>query len=122
MQEPPEYAESLYVILWEFHVRSGMEGQFEEVYGPEGNWAAFFRKGEGYLRTELFRDAEHKHRYVIMDVWVSEAAFESFREKWLAEYKALDKTFEGLTEREHRLGAFHTVGRSRLLPQSGQEF
>ena len=27
--------------------------QFEDVYGPEGEWARFFRGGCGYIGTEL---------------------------------------------------------------------
>ena len=26
---------------------------FERVYGPEGEWAEFFRRGQGYVGTEL---------------------------------------------------------------------
>ena len=32
--------------------------QFERVYGPEGEWAQFFRTGRGYVGTELLRDVE----------------------------------------------------------------
>ena len=37
--------------------RDGIE-QFERVYGPEGDWAQFFRTGRGYVGTELLRDVE----------------------------------------------------------------
>lgn len=103
------------MVLWEFNVREGMEKPFEEAYGPEGTWAQFFARDSAYLGTELLRDPQHRGRYVIVDVWRSEAAYEAFREKWLAEYRALDKSFEALTERETRLGSFHSVGRSKLL-------
>jgi hypothetical protein len=36
----------------------------------------------------------------------TEEEFSKFRERKLAEYKRLDGEFEGLTERETRLGAF----------------
>ena len=32
--------------------------EFVRVYGPEGDWAAFFRRGRGYIGTELLRDVE----------------------------------------------------------------
>src|ERR687888_2169496 len=32
--------------------------EFERVYGPEGEWTAFFRGGAGYVGTELLRDVE----------------------------------------------------------------
>ena len=30
--------------------------EFERVYGPEGEWTAFFRGCDGYVGTELLRD------------------------------------------------------------------
>ena len=31
---------------------------FERAYGPEGEWAQFFREGRGYVGTELLHDVE----------------------------------------------------------------
>ena len=80
--------------------------EFIEKYGPEGNWAPFFRGSNGYIRTELVRDVSDHLRFLTLDVWKTEADFNDFRERHLAEYKRLDREFEGLTERETRLGAF----------------
>ena len=80
--------------------------EFIEKYGPEGNWAWFFRGSNGYIRTELVRDVSDHLRFLTLDVWKTEADFNDFRERHLAEYKRLDREFEGLTERETRLGAF----------------
>ena len=33
-----------YVIVWEFHVREGQEREFEDVYGPSGEWAHLFAR------------------------------------------------------------------------------
>lgn len=111
-----ENVDSLYVILWEFHIKSGSESRFEQVYGPEGDWARFFKQGEGYVATELIRDVKNPRRYVTMDYWVSRTAHESFRERWMDEYKRLDAQCESLTEREMPLGSFVAVGRSQPLP------
>jgi hypothetical protein len=35
-----------------------------------------------------------------MDLWESRAAYEEFREKWAAEYAAIDRKCEGLTSSE----------------------
>jgi hypothetical protein len=42
-----------YLVIWEFQVREGMEKHFEQVYGPKGDWARFFRQDESYVATEL---------------------------------------------------------------------
>ena len=100
-----------YVIVWEFQVRQAREAEFVQKYGPEGDWARFFRgapdnMSPGYIRTELVRDVSDHLRFLTLDVWKTEADFNDFRERHLAEYKRLDREFEGLTERETRLGAF----------------
>jgi hypothetical protein len=101
-------AGSEYVIVWEFWVRPDKVAEFQEKYGPEGAWARFFRGSAGYIRTELVRDVAADLRFLTLDYWQAEEEFRSFRERSLAEYERLDKEFEGLTEKETRLGAFST--------------
>ena len=95
-----------YVIVWEFRVAQDRLAEFQEKYGPEGEWARFFRGSAGYIRTELVRDVAVDFRYLTLDYWQSEEEFDGFRKQNLAEYERLDKEFEGLTESETRLGAF----------------
>ena len=95
-----------YVIVWEFQVRQAREAEFVQKYGPDGDWARFFRRSAGYIRTELVRNVAVDFRYLTLDYWQSEEEFKRFRERNLAEYERLDKEFEGLTESETRLGAF----------------
>lgn len=98
-----------HVIIWEFRARPGREDEFERVYGPDGDWANFFRRGEGYLGTELMRDVETQGRYVTIDRWISAAAYEDFRRRKLSEYEAIDRRGQSLTEHEAHLGSFLTM-------------
>lgn len=95
-----------YLIIWEFSVRAGMEGRFEDAYGPQGNWAQFFAQGVGYTGTELNHDLKDPRRYVTLDFWISQEAYENFREQRASEYAALDQQFEELTETELEIGKF----------------
>ena len=97
---------SQYVIVWEFQIKPGAEAEFVEKYGSIGVWARFFRSSEGYIRTELVRDVAAHQRFLTLDYWRSEEAFNDFRKQNLAEYERLDKELEGLTQQETRLGAF----------------
>jgi heme-degrading monooxygenase HmoA len=45
-------------------------------------------------------------RFLTLDYWRSEEAFNDFHKQNLAEYQRLDKELEGLTQQETRLGAF----------------
>ena len=98
-----------YVTLWEFHVLPGFEEQFERVYGSGGDWAQLFRKGEGYIRTELYRDLKNRRRYVTVDVWESELSHREFLEGHADEYRAMDKRCEEMTKEETPLGQYETV-------------
>jgi heme-degrading monooxygenase HmoA len=98
-----------YVILWEFRIDTQREAEFVRHYGPDGSWAQFFRGSKGYIRTELLRDVVDRLRFVTLDYWQSQEEFNRFREQNQAEYQRLDKEFEGLTEKETRLGTFQAI-------------
>lgn len=101
-------AGSQYVIVWEFRIRREVEVEFVEKYGPEGDWAGFFRSSNGYIRTELVRDVTDHLRFLTLDYWQTEEEFSEFRKQNLAGYERLDRELENLTEQETRLGAFWT--------------
>jgi heme-degrading monooxygenase HmoA len=104
-----EHDQWRYLIIWEFGVRPGMEGRFEEGYGPRGDWAQFFSRSEGYVKTELNHDLKDSRRYVTLDFWVSREAYENFRQQHASEYAALDQKFEELTEKELEIGKFERI-------------
>ena len=104
-----EYEQWRYLIIWEFRVRAGMEERFEKVYGPQGDWAQFFSRGAGYVRTELNHDLKNSPRYTTLDFWVSQEAYENFRRQYATEYAVLDQEFEELTESELEIGKFGRV-------------
>lgn len=96
----------MFVILWEFEVKPGCEKQFEDSYGPDGDWARFFRCDPHYRETRLLRDAVRANRYVTLDAWDSREAYENFQRENREEYQALDASFESLTVREEPVGSF----------------
>jgi len=100
----------MYLIVWEFYTRPGLESEFEAAYGPSGPWAGLFAQSEEYLGTELLRDEEKRGRYLTLDRWVSQTAFEAFHDRHQAEYATLDQQCSALTIRETRIGAFVTAG------------
>ena len=95
-----------HVLLWEFRVIDGAEAAFEAAYGPEGDWARLFARAEGYLGTELWRDAATPGRYLTVDRWTSAAAHDRFLERHAAEYAALDARCQAWTSAETALGAW----------------
>ena len=87
----------------------GHGGTLEKAYGPRGDWARFFARDEGYVRTDLNHDLKDGRRYVTLDFWVSRETYENFRQQHAAEYGELDQKFEELTEKELEIGKFERI-------------
>jgi len=100
---------SEHVLVWQFQVRPEHVAAFEAAYGPSGDWARLFARADGYLGTELLRDASSPGRYLTVDRWQTPADVARFRDVHGAEYAALDARCEPWTVSETRLGAFETV-------------
>ncbi len=97
------------MILWQYQVKPERQSQFEEIYSPNGAWADLFKRGIGYLGTELLHDEKEPQRYLTIDRWDSKESYEAFQSQWGKEYKALDTLCDGLTERESLLGKWNSV-------------
>ena len=98
----------MFQILWQFDVADERAEAFEEAYGPAGVWVAFFREGDGYRGTELFRRTDPPASYLTLDRWETRAAYEAFRRARAMEYSALDAACQGLTLQESFLGAWES--------------
>jgi len=55
------------VIVWEFRVKAGRKAEFEQRYGPRGDWAQLFRRSPAYRGTDLLRDTADANRYLTLD-------------------------------------------------------
>ena len=94
-------------LVFSYDVREPAE--FESVYGPGGDWAAFFGGGRGYIGTELLRDLEAPGRYLVVDRWESAEAYNAFVTANRDEYmRRVDETAFHHSS-ELRLGTFESV-------------
>jgi heme-degrading monooxygenase HmoA len=96
-------------VVWEFRVRKGKEAEFESRYSIFGSWARLFARFDGYAGTTLIRDAKDPRRYLVTDVWRDAESLAAFEQAHGAEYDALDKECEALTEAEVELGTFQVL-------------
>ncbi len=83
--------------------------EFERHYRGDGTWAELFRRGSGYRGTTLLRDPADAARYLTLDHWDDAASFHCFKKDFAAEYAALDRQMETLTESERHLGSFEAL-------------
>jgi heme-degrading monooxygenase HmoA len=96
----------MYVSIWEFQVAPDAEDRFRHEYGPDGGWAALFRRAPGYVSTTLLRDHVDPLRFLTVDVWESEEAHEAFRREFALAYAEHDDACRTLTLRELPVGRF----------------
>jgi heme-degrading monooxygenase HmoA len=83
--------------------------EFEAAYGAAGEWAQFFRRGAGYVGTEVLRDVEQPGRYVVVDRWETREAYNAFVAEHRDEYmRRVDETAY-LYDQELRFGTFENV-------------
>ena len=95
-----------FVIVWEFRIRTVKRRVFERAYGPDGEWAALFRTGKGFLGTELIRDVHDADRYLTLDFWKSRKDYERFKRQNREMYESMDEKNKSLTTRESEIGQF----------------
>ena len=94
-------------LVFSYEVRETAE--FERVYGPNGEWAEFFRQGRGYVGTELLRDVEMPGRYLVVDRWESVDAYNAFVAEHRDDYMARVDDTRFRYDSELRFGTFESV-------------
>ena len=99
----------MYLVIWEYRVKREKLSEFEATYSPDGAWAKLFEKEPGYLGTTFLRDSRDPRRYLTIDRWSSQEAYENFLNKREKEYQALDADCEELTEHESALGKWDSA-------------
>jgi len=97
----------LIAIVFRYDVRD--TETFEDVYGPDGEWAKFFRGGAGFIGTELLRDVEEPDRYIVIDRWESIDAYNQFISEHQKEYLERSDESRMYYLQELRFGSFENV-------------
>jgi heme-degrading monooxygenase HmoA len=93
--------------LWRFEVPPETEARFVAAYKSDGDWARLFATAPGFIRTDLWREADGT--YVTADHWESAAAYGRFQTESGDAYRQLDAELEGVAGIETFLGAFDLV-------------
>jgi heme-degrading monooxygenase HmoA len=98
----------MFVRVWLFRPRVGLEREFEAIYGENGEWTRLFQLGDGYRGTEVHRVADAPPQYRTIDRWESRAAWETFRERHGALYERLDERAARVTDLEQLIAETET--------------
>ena len=94
-------------VVFSYEARDADE--FEQSYGPTGEWAEFFRGARGYVGSELLRDVEQPGRYMVIDRWESAETYNDFIATHRHEYMRRSDELAFLYVQELRFGSFESV-------------
>jgi heme-degrading monooxygenase HmoA len=94
-------------IVFRYDARD-VEG-FMQAYGPDGEWARFFRQGTGYIGTELLQDVEEPDRFMVIDRWESADAYNAFLAEFREEYLTRSDDARFLYLQELHFGTFQNI-------------
>ena len=83
--------------------------EFALVFGPDGEWARFFRQGTGFIGTELLRDVDEPDRFLVIDRWESADAYNDFVAAFQDEYLRRSDEARFYYIQELRFGTFENV-------------
>jgi heme-degrading monooxygenase HmoA len=97
------------VIALVFSYEARDPEEFEHAYGPDGEWAEFFRPAPGYIGTEVLRDLELPGRYLVIDRWDSPDAYNAFVSEHQAEYVRRSDDARFYYDQELRFGTFENI-------------
>jgi len=96
----------MYTVVWRFQAKPGREGDFEQAYGPNGDWVTLFRTDPQFIGTELLRDLDRPGYYISVDRWDSREAYEAFKAREREAYDAIDGRCAELTILEKDVGHY----------------
>lgn len=108
----------MHLIAWRFVVKPQHVEEFRKQYGPNGAWEELFRRGDGYVTTELIGDPKVPTEFVTIDHWITKAAFDRFVSRYKDEYESLDRQLAHLTVRQERINpprSLRSIARRELL-------
>ena len=93
-----------YCIFWTYLVKAEQTDEFIHYYGYQGEWAKLFRRHPNYVGTALYRSVDAPDRFLTVDTWETENAFEEFKSLHWSDYNAMDDVCDGFTREETKLG------------------
>ena len=101
-----------FAAVFAYQVEPAAAEAFEAVYGRDGEWARFFAGAGGYEGTELLRAPP---RYLVIDRWRSEAAYDAFIAAHADEYRRRNDAAAPLHRSEEVVGRFESAPRDDPL-------
>jgi hypothetical protein len=93
-------------IMWQFDVKKGREGEFEQMYGVEGEWTVMNRLTRSYLGSSFLRDQNSTSRYIVIEYWSEMLVYDQHRSYRSAAIASFEARRSAVVESVEPLGIF----------------
>ena len=93
-------------VVWQFHVKPGVQEEFERIYGADGDWSALGRRSRSFLGSSFLRDQSHESHYLLIEYWSEMLVYEKHLASFVNDLKALEEQRDLLCESILPLGIF----------------
>lgn len=90
-------------VIWELKVKFKEREKFERFYDPKGEWVKFFSQSPDYQGTDVLESGEGDGVFLVIDEWLSEAAFEDFVKTRKADYDLLEEKAKAASRTKKRI-------------------
>jgi hypothetical protein len=95
--------------VWSYRVKPERIEDFARAYGPDGEWAAFFRRSAGFIRTDLLSDANAPDRFVTIDYFADATSRAALIDAEANDYARIDAKWRDATLEEAFIGEFEVL-------------
>jgi heme-degrading monooxygenase HmoA len=103
-------------IVWEFIIKETYRGQFELAFGPGGVWSKLYSRSPGFKGTTVLRDTEKHHRYLVIDLWSTEAQRNRALVEQKTEFEDMRTSLAEWTESTTEVGKFRVMAEATVKP------
>ena len=105
-----------YTYVWEFLGPVRLRGRVRTALRHQRHLGSAIRTGDGLLETLLLKDDAIAGRYLTVDRWADEEAYQAFRSAYSRQYEQLDQQCAKLTTAETLVGRVHGARRMSVYP------
>jgi quinol monooxygenase YgiN len=96
-------------VVWQVEIHEGKSGEFEQLYGANGEWTTLSRRSRSFLGSSFLRDLASETRYMLVEYWSEMVVYEKHLSEFAAQVKTLEEKRQRLVERVYPLGVFSAL-------------
>jgi quinol monooxygenase YgiN len=97
------------IAVWQVEIHEGKSGEFEQLYGANGEWTKLSRRSRSFLGSSFLRDLASETRYMLVEYWSEMVVYEKHLSEFAAQVKTLEEKRQRLVERVYPLGVFSAL-------------